>query len=77
MRVDHRRAHISVPQQFLDRPNIIPVLQQVGRKGVAQRMAACRLGDPGFQSGYLEGALQDGLPMAVAADIGRSATSAF
>ena len=40
MGVDHRRAHVLVAQQLLDRPNIIPILQQVGRKGVAKRMAA-------------------------------------
>ncbi len=37
MGVDHRRAHIFVTEQLLDRPNIIPVLQEVGRKGVTKR----------------------------------------
>ena len=36
MGVDHRRAHVLVAQQLLDRPNIIPIFQQVGRKGVAK-----------------------------------------
>ena len=67
MRVDHRGTHVLVTQQLLNRPSIIPVLQQVGCKGVAQRMAACWLGDPGFQSGCLEGALQDGLVQVVPA----------
>ena len=46
MGVDHRRAHVLVAQQLLDGPTIIPVLQQVGRKGVAKRMTACWFGDP-------------------------------
>ena len=37
MGVDHRRAHIFVPEQLLDCPDIIPTLQEVGRKGVAKR----------------------------------------
>jgi hypothetical protein len=37
MGVNHRRADVSVAQQLLDRPNIIPILQQVGGKGVAKR----------------------------------------
>ena len=67
MGVDHRRAHVLMAQQLLDRPNIIPVLQQVGRKGVAKRMAACRFGDPCFQSGFLEAPLQDGFVQVVPA----------
>ena len=54
MRVDHRRAHVLVAQQLLYRPNLILILQQVSGKGVAKRMAACRLGDPCFQPGFLE-----------------------
>jgi len=67
MGVDHRRAHVLVAQQLLDRPNIIPIFKQVGRKGVAKRMAACRLADPCFQSGFLEAALQDGFVQVVPA----------
>ena len=46
MGVDHRRAHVRVAQQLMDGPTIIPVLQQVGRKGVTKRMTACRLLSP-------------------------------
>ena len=34
MRVDHRRAHIIVPQQLLDGPDITPTLQQMRREAV-------------------------------------------
>jgi len=67
MGVNHRRANVSVAQQLLDRQNIIPILQQVGGKGVAKRMAACRFGDLCFQSGFLEGSLQDRLVQVVPA----------
>lgn len=57
MRVDHRGAHVPGAQPLLDRPNIIPVLQQAGCKGMAKRVATGRLGDPGVQSGCLYGML--------------------
>ena len=65
MGVDHRRAYVSVAQQLLDRPNIIAIFQQMGGKGVTERMTACRFGDPCFQSGFLEGPLQNGLVQVV------------
>jgi hypothetical protein len=34
--VDHRRPHVLVPQQFLDGPDVVPGLEQVGGKGVPQ-----------------------------------------
>ena len=37
MGVNHRRAHILVAQQLLDRPNVIPILQQVGSKRMQHR----------------------------------------
>ena len=36
--INHRRAHILVPQEFLHGPNVIPGLQQVRRKRVTQRV---------------------------------------
>src|SRR3989442_6299653 len=60
MGVDHRRAHVLMAQQLLDRPNIIPVLRQQGLKGVAKRMAASRVGVPCFQSAFLEAPRQAG-----------------
>lgn len=54
-------------KQLLNRSDIISVLQQVGRKGVTKRVRACRLGDPCFQSGFLEVPLQDGFVQVVPA----------
>jgi hypothetical protein len=36
--VDHGRLHTPVSEQLLHRPNVVPVHQQVGRKGVSQGM---------------------------------------
>src|SRR5688500_1327765 len=36
MRVNHRRTHISMTQQLLDRPDVITLLQQVGCKSAAE-----------------------------------------
>lgn len=32
MRVDHRRLHVRVAEQFLDRSNVVSILQQMRRK---------------------------------------------
>jgi len=29
MGADHRRAHITVPEQLLDRPNVVPGFEQM------------------------------------------------
>jgi hypothetical protein len=39
VRVDHRGAQVGVPQQLLDRADILAILQQVCGKAVPQRMA--------------------------------------
>ena len=38
MGIDHRRADIFVPQQFLHGADIVTIFQEVCRKAVAQRM---------------------------------------
>jgi len=53
MRIDHRCAHIFVTQQFLDRPDVITIFQQVGGKAMPKRMTASVLfnsycAQPGF-----------------------------
>jgi hypothetical protein len=40
VRVNHRRADIRMAEQFLNRSNIVAVLEQMRRKGVAERVAA-------------------------------------
>ena len=39
MSVNHRRAHVILPKQLLDSANDIPVLQEVGGKGIPKRVA--------------------------------------
>jgi len=33
--VDHRRADVAMSQQFLNRADVIPIFEQMGREGVA------------------------------------------
>ncbi len=44
MGIDHRGTDILVPKQFLHSSNIIAILQQVGREGMAERVATGGLG---------------------------------
>lgn len=44
VRVDHRRLHIRVTQQLLDRADVVPILQQVRRETVPKRVAGHALG---------------------------------
>ena len=43
MGVDHGGAHVLMSQQLLDRADVLAPFQQVGRKGVAEGVAAGRL----------------------------------
>ena len=47
VRIDHRRADIAMPQQLLDRPDVIPGLEQMRRKRVPKRVTGRRLCQPG------------------------------
>jgi len=44
--VDHRRLHVVVPQQLLNRPDVAASHQQVRGEGMTQRMATGPLVDP-------------------------------
>jgi hypothetical protein len=46
MRVDHRRPHVGVTHQLLHRANVIPRLQKMRGKGMAQRVRRRHLGNP-------------------------------
>ena len=59
--IDHRRAHVSVAQEFLNCANIIPVFKQVSREGMAQRMTTGGLEHTGFQPSFLKRSLQNRL----------------
>jgi hypothetical protein len=59
MGVDHRRADVTMPEQFLHRPDVVAVFQQVRRKGVPKRVTAHRLNDAHASRGLFDGPLQD------------------
>ena len=46
MGIDHGGTHAGMPQQFLHRANVLTRFQQVGGKGMAERVGAGGLGDP-------------------------------
>ena len=37
--IDHRRCHVLVAQEFLDRPDVVTVLQEVGGEGMPEGLA--------------------------------------
>jgi hypothetical protein len=57
MRIDQRRVHILVTEQFLDRPNVIAILQQMRREAVPERVAARPLSNAGTPHGIRDTAL--------------------
>ena len=67
--VDHRGRHVLVSEEFLDRPNVVPVFKKVGGEGMAKRVATGRLGDSSLASGFFDGLLNDGF-MQVIGDVG-------
>lgn len=58
MCVDHRRAHIPVAQQFLDRSDVIAVFQKMSGKAMPERVAAGWLHNARFEPRFLKGPLQ-------------------
>ncbi len=48
MKIAGRGFEMRVPQQCLNHQQVHSLIQQMGRKRVAQRMRVNRLGDPGF-----------------------------
>src|SRR5437867_6945906 len=61
MGVDHRRAHIPVAQQLLNGADVVPVLQQVRRKGVPEGVTRRLLRQGGLEHGLADGTLDDRL----------------
>ena len=68
MCIDHRRLHIFVAQQFLDRPDIIALLQQMRRKAVPQGVTTDAFGEPCRTTGLAHGPLQPTLMGVMPAD---------
>ena len=69
MGVNHRRAHVAVPEKLLNRADVVAILEQVGREGVTKAMTRGRLGNPRFPHGLLYGALEDGFVKVMTADL--------
>src|SRR3990172_1845538 len=58
--VNHRGTDVPVTQQFLDRPDVVSVLEQVGGERVTERVAGDVLFDAGQSRRIFDGALKDG-----------------
>ncbi len=58
MRIDLRRADILVPQQFLHSTDVVTTFKQMRGEGMAQGMAAGRLGYPSAPQSVLDCSLK-------------------
>jgi hypothetical protein len=47
-------------EEFLDGPDVVPVLKEMCSERMAERVASGRLSDPSFAGGFLDGLLNDG-----------------
>src|SRR5436189_6331193 len=61
LHINHRRAHVAMPQELLDRPNVVSRFEQVRRERVAQRVTSRRSSNAGGPGRFLYGALGDRL----------------
>lgn len=66
--IDHCRLHVLVAEQFLDRADVVTVLQEVGGEAVAKGMAVDALGQAGLLGRPTDGLLQSALVDVVAAE---------
>ncbi len=57
MCVDHCRADVFMPEQLLDRPDIVPVFEQVSRERMPQAVTGNMLRNGGPRGRVLDGAL--------------------
>lgn len=69
--VDHRRGDVLVAEQFLDRADVLAVLEEVGGEGMAQGVTGRSLAESGSQDGFAHGSLDDGFVQVVAAGLSR------
>ena len=56
--INHGCLKILMSEEFLDRSNVITLLQKVGGKAVSERMDGGLFGDIGLDEGRFEGLLQ-------------------
>src|SRR5437870_4501911 len=66
VRINHGGLEILVAQKLLNRADIISVLDQVGREGVAERVAASGAAHTSIQDGLPDGPLDDRFVQVVA-----------
>jgi hypothetical protein len=59
--IDHRRAHFPESEEVLDRPDIIPVFQEMGSERMPEGVACDGLRDPGPLAGIFDCPLDDGV----------------
>ena len=52
VRVDHRRLHVGMAQQLLDRADVVARLQQVRGEAVPRRVAASPLNNAGLPDSF-------------------------
>jgi hypothetical protein len=70
--VDHRCADVAVTEQLLDRPDVVPSLQEVGRERMTQAVRRRRLVDSSPLDGSLERPLKCLVVRMVATDHARA-----
>lgn len=63
--INHRGTHIPVPQQLLDRPDVVSVLEQVGGERVTECVAGDTLFDVGQRRRFFDCTLKDGFVQVV------------
>jgi hypothetical protein len=71
MRIDHRRPHVGVAEQFLHGADVGACFQEVRGEGMAQRVAGRTLGDPGGPHGGGEATLNGTLMPMVTSEYAR------
>jgi hypothetical protein len=54
VRVNHHRSHILVPEQLLDRADVLPALQQMRREVVRQRRLAQSLAETAQDKAFVK-----------------------
>ena len=59
MRVDHRGAHVGVPEQLLNRADVVAVFQKMRAEGMAQGVRAGWLRDASPEPRVLDGLLEN------------------
>ena len=53
MGIDHGRTDVLMPKEFLDRPDIVAVLKQMGGKGMPEGVTTGRLNNRREEGSFL------------------------